>query len=274
VKLALPAPEEADGSAWYTTTASTSFPAHFHDELELNLVMRGQADYLVHGKPYNVPAHSMIWFFPGRVHELLNVTLDCTMWVFSFRVRMVERLSPLLGDLGRLHDLPAVSAAANPDQLRSIARLGYDLIARRAIDHGNRTLAEVLLAAWPNAGASALQPNPQLHPAVERAVRLASDVEFDSTAGALARRCGISPTRLSHLFTTQMGVPLVHYRSHQRVQAFIRTFGDGTERGMLGAALDVGFGSYAQFHRAFRQVTGYGPRRHLERVREGLIRVE
>lgn len=40
---------------------------------------------------------------------------------------------------------------------------------------------------------------------------------------------------------------------------------------MLRAALDVGFGSYVQFHRAFKQVTGYPPATHLERVRDGIV---
>ena len=40
---------------------------------------------------------------------------------------------------------------------------------------------------------------------------------------------------------------------------------------MLRGAFDVGFGSYVQFHRAFKQVVGYPPARHLERVREGIV---
>ena len=40
---------------------------------------------------------------------------------------------------------------------------------------------------------------------------------------------------------------------------------------MLRAALEVGFGSYVQFHRAFTQVVGYPPARHLERVRDGIV---
>jgi AraC-like DNA-binding protein len=68
-----------------------------------------------------------------------------------------------------------------------------------------------------------------------------------------------------------MGLSIVQFRNHFRVQHFIRHFGHGEATTMLGAALESGFGSYAQFHRAFHQVTGYAPSEHLERVRAGII---
>ena len=37
------------------------------------------------------------------------------------------------------------------------------------------------------------------------------------------------------------------------------------------AALDVGFGSYVQFHRAFKQVVGHPPAHHLQLVRGGVV---
>jgi methylphosphotriester-DNA--protein-cysteine methyltransferase len=270
MKLLLPAPEESDGSAWYATPASTSFPAHCHDELELNLVVRGEAHYFVEGNTVRVPAGSMIWLFPGRLHELLHVSADWTMWVFAFRWRLVERVIPGPAAWSLADEVSAPTSPTTAEQARTIARLGYDVISKRDVAAGNRALCEVLRTAWSTRPTRELSP--QVHPAVVEAARLARDIDFRGSAGALARRCAISTTRLSHLFSDQIGVPLVHYRNHFRVQAFIRSFGDGTELGMLSSALDVGFGSYAQFHRAFHQVTGYGPRRHLERVRAGVIR--
>ena len=91
------------------------------------------------------------------------------------------------------------------------------------------------------------------------------------TLEQLARRCCLSGPRLSRLFKQQMGLSLVQYRSHYRVQRFITEFGQGGGQTMLGAAFRAGFGSYPQFHRAFWQVTGYAPSEHLRRVRAGLV---
>jgi transcriptional regulator GlxA family with amidase domain len=73
------------------------------------------------------------------------------------------------------------------------------------------------------------------------------------------------------VFAQCLGIGLVQYRNHHRIQQFIRSYGHGFDLNMLRAALDVGFGSYVQFHRAFKQVTGYAPAWHLERVRGGIV---
>jgi transcriptional regulator GlxA family with amidase domain len=68
-----------------------------------------------------------------------------------------------------------------------------------------------------------------------------------------------------------MGLSIVQFRNHFRVQHFIGRFGLGERTTMLDAALGSGFGSYAQFHRAFHDVTGYAPSEHLRRVRAGIV---
>ncbi len=91
------------------------------------------------------------------------------------------------------------------------------------------------------------------------------------TLAELARHCCLSGPRLSRVFKQQMGLSLVQYRNHYRIQRFITEFGRGDRQNMLEVALRVGFGSYPQFHRAFWQVTGYGPSEHLRRVRSGVV---
>jgi AraC-like DNA-binding protein len=78
----------------------------------------------------------------------------------------------------------------------------------------------------------------------------------------LARRFGVSPSKLTHAFTKQMGVSMVEYRNRLRLERFLML----VERGggnLLQAALDAGFGSYAQFHRVFRAMLGATPKEYL-----------
>ena len=79
---------------------------------------------------------------------------------------------------------------------------------------------------------------------------------------ALARSVHITPRVLAKHFRDQVGVPLVDYRNRVRVERFLGL----VERGggnLLQAALDAGFGSYAQFHRVFRRMLGVTPREYL-----------
>ena len=70
------------------------------------------------------------------------------------------------------------------------------------------------------------------------------------SAATLARRHGVSVSRLARAFKAEMGMSIVEHRNRSRLRSFFRLVEAG--RGLLPAALEAGFGSYAQFHRVFR----------------------
>jgi AraC-like DNA-binding protein len=81
-------------------------------------------------------------------------------------------------------------------------------------------------------------------------------------SGKLARRFRVSSSKLTHAFKEQVGVSLTEYRNRLRLERFLLL----VERGggnLLQAALDAGFGSYAQFHRVFRAMLGATPKEYL-----------
>jgi AraC-like DNA-binding protein len=56
-----------------------------------------------------------------------------------------------------------------------------------------------------------------------------------------------------------MGVSISRFRNQQRLQRFVRIYGTGRRTTALAAALEAGFGSYAQFSRVFRQEARRSP---------------
>jgi methylphosphotriester-DNA--protein-cysteine methyltransferase len=66
-----------------------------------------------------------------------------------------------------------------------------------------------------------------------------------------------------------MGVTLVHYRNHARVQRFVKLLAERNGRNTLGASLEAGFNSYAQFFRVFQTVTGWTPSQHARLLGAG-----
>jgi AraC-like DNA-binding protein len=88
----------------------------------------------------------------------------------------------------------------------------------------------------------------------------------DPTMGGkeIAARLDISLSRLVRVFKAQMGMSLVEYRNRLRLERF-STLLDRGRTNLLGAALDAGFGSYAQFHRVFRALRHATPREYLRR---------
>ncbi len=81
-------------------------------------------------------------------------------------------------------------------------------------------------------------------------------------AGQLAKRFGLSASRLTRTFKDEMGVSLVGYKNRLRIERFFTLVAPGGGN-LLQAALDAGFGSYAQFHRVFRELLGATPREYL-----------
>jgi AraC-like DNA-binding protein len=82
------------------------------------------------------------------------------------------------------------------------------------------------------------------------------------SAGALAKRLGTTPARLATLFKEQMGVSVIEYRHRLCIERFFTLVSPGGGN-LLQAALDAGFGSYAQFHRVFRELLGTTPKEYL-----------
>ena len=287
VLLPLPSPPEAVGGLWYSTAASTRFGRHFHHELELNVVLRGAVDYWFPDREQRVVAPSALWIPPHMEHELLHSTDDLSIWVYSFRTedsaygvtaplagasaldfRSAAKLA--LAELKRL-DAPFVTAIPS-DVLARICAHSREGLLRPNTARFNAVLEAVLALAWSGrCPVAPRDPTASCHPAVRRAANLLREAECSASRGVLAPILQLSPERLSRLFTEAFGIGLVQYRNHHRVQRFIHDYGQGGPGNMLRTALDVGFGSYVQFYRAFKQVTGYAPGTHLELVREGIV---
>ena len=78
----------------------------------------------------------------------------------------------------------------------------------------------------------------------------------------LSKRLKISSGRLARTFKRETKASIVEYRNELRLARFLERV-DGQAANLLEAALDAGFGSYAQFHRVFRARFGRTPSDYL-----------
>ena len=185
------------------------------------------------------------------------------MWVAVFRPALVERHVQLAEAASQ--ETRRLSEGAS-DWLHSLfAAVAAATIA--PIEH-NAGLEFALLQAWRLYVGAEHAPWEEVHPAVERAALcLRDDPAIDSIAD-LSRAGGLSPSRLGRVFKAQMGISLRDYRNQLRLERFLRLYGRGARRSVTQSAMDAGFGSEAQFYRAFQAAFGTSPRRYMRRARD------
>jgi AraC-like DNA-binding protein len=265
MKETLSLPRGLDGWVWRYRSANYDLRVHHHDELELNLVTSGQARYLVGDRRYDLRRNTQIWLFPGQGHVLLDQSNDYEMWIAVFRPAMLRRAcTSEQARVLRKSDPEGHFSRQLPERAaRRLEGLFADLAAARSErDRFNLGISYALLTAWSaHLSAEQLTDVQDLHPAIERAAAIIRDEVEDEPLALpqIARRAGLSPSRLSRLFKSQTGVSLVQYRQRICLQRFLRLYGDGTDQNIMQLALQSGFGSYPQFHRVFKQTMGCSP---------------
>ncbi len=256
-------PNQLDGNLWHYQQEGRANAMHHHAELEFNLVTQGEGLYLLANRKYQIRRGDLLWLFPAQEHVLIEQSADFAMWIGVAKPKTVQRLASDDNAKVLRQKNPAgefCRRLAQPALLRLETMFAEIVATRERCGLFNAGMNHALLTAWQLFESAANVPIHDVHPAVEKAARLIQQESNLLNLAELAQRSGLSAHRLSRLFKQQTGMALVDFRNRQRVEKFREIYGAGQRRTMLDAALAAGFGSYAQFHRVFKRVTGSSPR--------------
>jgi methylphosphotriester-DNA--protein-cysteine methyltransferase len=262
--------------------------SHRHAELELNLIVRGTATYVVNGRRFTFSPRTLLWLFPQQEHQLVDRSDNAQFFVAVFKPSLIARscrtaiyagltqeaseedgmmstlLSPESFDLVQKTMVTVMHGGLEPDLLNREAGFGPEsefVFEHHDPDALNAGLRYLLLLCWriqlegeSAAGATVL------HPAVRWALKLLSEDGAEQNLEELAKACGTSKSYLSRTFHRQIGVPLNRYRNSLRLARFFDEYRQPDQKAMAEAVYAAGFGSYAQFYKVFTQAYGRGPR--------------
>jgi AraC family transcriptional regulator of arabinose operon len=137
--------------------------------------------------------------------------------------------------------------------------LGHGGLAQAELFELNALEAALLWAVTQRPGPRLLDPR-LIGVLEDVSARLAEPL----TVAGLARRAGLSPSRLTHLFTEQLGVPPMRFVERQRLQA-ARQLLELTSRPVAEVARAVGYDDPLYFSTRFRRHTGWSPTAHRAR---------
>jgi len=222
-------------------------------------VLRGRARIGLGGSVVHVAAGDVLLFHPGQDHVLLEGSPDLDLFVTALRPELAARGS---------HALTRVASSGCHLPEPALERLEQRLSGLASVaDHA--AVEHQLLSLFVEV-AERLTMN---HVLSRRALQ--EICSHPQTSGAaLASRLGVHPSVLSRRFREDLGLTFVDYRAHQRTMAFVRLVDTGSS--LTSAALEAGFGSYAQCHRVISKALGCRPQRYFagERRRIDAARFE
>jgi AraC family transcriptional regulator of arabinose operon len=160
-------------------------------------------------------------------------------------------LGPGVGRL-RLHGRAEVAAAAALGRMLTASRLGgpgHEDLALNALEEALLWIFRLNSDESPGGG----------DPRVQRAVqRLATRFDEPFKLDALAAHCGLSPSRLSHLFRTQLGTTPQRLGEKLRLDS-ARQLLRRTNLSVGEIAREVGFADPLYFSRRFQRAFGHPP---------------
>ena len=216
----------------------------------MNLIAAGHAAFGYGEATISVSAGDLLWWPPGQDHVLLDATPDLDLYVigvtaaFSEHV-LADRPSGASGGAARLR-----LDRAQLTSLRTVCAAQTTALDAAAVE---RHVGDI----WREAHRLRARI-PDHHPLTVRALSSLLG-RPDLKRAELARLIRGNASEVSRYFHRDIGLTLVAYRTRLRLIRFIQLV-EGGGRSFLTAAIDAGFGSYSQCHRAFQQAFDCTPR--------------
>lgn len=223
---------------------------HSHSQPELVLVVRGSGSLTIGTICYPLKAGTLIWLMPDSKHKLTRMP-NLEMWVISLDQSLLDE-----GWIDTLSKTPShvLTGEEFIDLDRLCSQVSQDTDEPRTYNAG---IAYLVLRAWRASQESASIQIRQMHPAVARALTILREGDGSISLTKLAKEAGVNAPYLSRLLVEHTGSGFIDWRNRVRLDRFIRAYRPGMN--LLEAAIASGFGSYARFHRTFKEFIGCSP---------------
>ncbi len=222
-----------------------------------------------------------IMFTPGDSHRdaFSRSLAGVGRWLVLERVPLVAQLEDRTTAIG--HGWNALTPVRSRSGITGLF-VNDAALSKRPIDDSKQVQLAVLATIVANLlelkgqDAAALPWSPTLSGTVGPGSRLPATRLSEDVVVAMARMCEgpmldtsalakaahVTPRALARHFREQVGATVVDYRNRLRVERFLARVDRGGGN-LLEAALEAGFGSYAQFHRVFRRMLGVNPHEYV-----------
>lgn len=252
-------------------------PDH-HNEIEINLLLKGSVTYLLGGRKVRLEAASLNVFWAAIPHQI--VEFDKTTEYFVVTIPLAWFLQCKLADrfvqpLLRGEVLQEMLEAREPqdqqlfarweddlqasdEELRHIVMLEMEARLRRML---GRLPAKGFEGAPARKGCVTSLHGGELNKVEQIACVIAQRYTEQLTVTEIGRSVGLHPNYAMGLFKKAFGTTLLDYLMHHRISHAQRLLATSDDK-IVNVAFASGFNSISRFNEAFRRACGCTPRQY------------
>ncbi len=254
--------------------------AHWHDHVEINLLLEGEMTYLFNGRQERVGAGRIVLFWAAIPHQTINVTPEAPL--ICIYLPLVEFLALPLGEAARRLIMGGVFITdPYPEQPRGATGPqwfeeweGGVAGRRQLVEDEVKLLVRRLILDYMEEGTKAgVASATPVSAAVRHAEALTSliNTRFAEplSLGDIAKLAHLHPTTANKAFRTVLGMSVMEYLTRYRIARAMQRLAE-TGDAILEIAHDCGFGSSSRFYDVFKRRTGKTPRQFRVSVAKGL----
>jgi AraC-like DNA-binding protein len=224
--------------------ADTMTSAHWHDHIEINLLLEGAMTYLFNGKQEQVVAGRLVLFWAAIPHQTILVTPD----------------SPLICVYLPLVDFLAlpIDVTARQDVLQGA------FVHQAGPSEGISASGARWVREWSGDGearrsVAAASTSPSIRHAQALTELIGRQYSEALTLHSIAKLARIHPTTANRAFRDVFGISVMEYLTRFRLSRSMQRLAE-TDDPIVQIAHGSGFGSTARFYHVFKQRTGSTPR--------------
>jgi AraC-like DNA-binding protein len=249
--------------------ADTMTSAHWHDHIEINMLLKGSMTYLFNGRQEHVEAGRLVLFWAAIPHQTILVTADSPLVCIylplvdflALPIEATARQAILQGAF--IHEPnPSPAARALGAQWvgewndggkvrRQLVSDEVGLRVRRLIlDHADGAFNRKDVTPLAGTGIRYTQVLTEL---------ISTRYSEPLTLTSIAKLARVHPTTANRAFRDILGISVMEYLTRFRLARAMQRLAE-TDDPIIGIADDCGFGSIARFYDIFRKRTDTTPR--------------
>ncbi|MEW9612500.1 helix-turn-helix domain-containing protein [Shinella sp. S4-D37] len=250
--------------------ADTMRTAHWHDHIEVNLLLDGDMTYLFNGRQEHVKAGRFGLFWAAIPHQTIFVTPDAPL--ICVYLPLADFLALPIGKASRqaiMQGAFVMQGAQDPASACIASRWvdewesGGELRRRLVFDEVKLAVRRIVLDQEEKDEVASEAGIP-VTPAV-RHTQLLTDLinaRFAErlTLASLSKLAGIHPTTINRAFRDVLGISVMEYLTRYRLARAMQRLTE-TDDAIVGIAHDCGFGSNTRFYDVFMRRVGTTPRK-------------